>query len=334
MKLASLYEPTAVLFAVACCVSCSVFAEKGDYADYRLIRLARSEEQSLWAMKAYVHKHPDGRWFAEVQQTRTSTEARFFEKSKGSRQGLKDYLRFYPNGTFAAQARSRLTAFGQVNQRKAQERQKTAEVSREKQALEEEQRRTWVTRFFTYWTGVFVSIDNWGAPIDQVVRDNAVFAKAFGAAPRPVCTQEQCVKSFRSQYAVPIPSGTRIERAVEVDVRLQIKQGRLKSAQIVLLERGFSRWFEIENGLVSFDEDESFRQKAIDWAQGKIAVIVREATGRKELREIRGSGLRAFSTRSIQVDVVASSPDSSDSEEYEGLEIKPAVGRKPPAKID
>jgi hypothetical protein len=336
VNLPSRYKPSAVIFAVAaCCLSCSVFVEKSDYADYRLIRLARSEEQSLLAMKAYVHKHPDGHWHDEVQQSRTETEARYFEKKKGSRQGLKEYLRFYPNGTFAEQARSRLKAFGQVNRRKAQERQKTAEVSRERQALEEERRRSWVTRFYAYWIGVLLSIDNWGAPIDQVVRDNAVFARAFGESPRPVCTQEQCVKSFRSKYAIPVPSGTRIERTIEVDVRLQIKQSRLKSAQIVLLKRGFSRWFETENGLVSFDEDESFRQKAIDWAQDKIAVILREATGRKELREIQTRAperLRSFSTRSIRVDVVTHSSDSSELE-YEGVEIKPNfTERKPSAK--
>jgi hypothetical protein len=288
-------------------------------------------------MRAYVHNHPDGHWYHEVEQARTATEAQFFENRKGSRQGLKEYLRVYPNGTFAGQARSRLKAFGQVNQRKAQERQKTAEVSREKQAFEEVQRRTWVTRFIAYWIGVFLSVDNWGAPIDQVVRNNAVFAKAFGENPRPICTQDQCVKSFRSKYGIPVPSGTRIERIFDVDVRLQIKQSRLKSAQIVLLKRGFSRWFEIENSLVSFDEDESFRQKAIDWAQDKIAVIVREATGPKEkIREIsagaRAPGrLRAFSTRWIQVDVFTNSQDSSDSE-YEGVEIKPIAERKPPAK--
>jgi hypothetical protein len=294
-----------------------------DYADYRPIRLARSEGQRLGAMNTYLQKHPEGHWSAEIRQARRSLDESVFEARKASRDGLKYYLRYYPDGAFAAQARSRLNAFGQVHKRKAQERKRVTTVVQKRQSFEDEQRRTWVTRFFSYWIKIFLSIRNWGSPIDQVAHSNTAFSKAFGQDPRPECSPEQCIKRYTSRYAIPIPSGTRIERSIDIDIQLEIERGKLKGARIVLPKRGFSRWYELENGLVSFDDDASFRQKATDWAQEKIASAVREAKGAKKLVESRvqtPGHLKVFSDGALRVAVFENSDGDSA---QDGVEIKP-----------
>jgi len=309
-------------------MACTAFTERRDFLDYRPFRLARNQDQQLTAIKNYLNHQPDGHWSREIEEVRDQLEPRVFETNKGNRQGLRYYLRFYPHGTFAEQARERLKAFKQINRGRARERERSDQLTQQRQALDEQMRRTWVSRFFDHWFRVFLSVENWGAPIEQVARENPVFSRAFADNPRPVCTPELCTKSFRNSYAIPVPSGTRFERSVELQVRLQIKQGRLKSAQIVLLKNGFSRWFELENAVVSNEDDEAARQKAVSWTQNKIKSILEEANEGKigENSPLQG-GPKVFSTNWLQIAMFAIKSNKAESQ-AEGVEIKPLGGKR------
>ena len=278
-----------VLVAVAFSAACTSFADKADYADYRVIRLARVEEQRLLAMTRYAQKHPDGQWYNETQAERRALEARVFEEKKSTRAGLEYYLRAYPDGVYVSQARARLSAMNQVKQRRVQERERAEKTLQDKRSREVRLRRTWVTRFFDYWTRVFLSIGNWGDSMDEIARGNPEFSRSFGSSPRPVCTPEQCIKQYRGQFAIPVPSGTRFERSIEINLRLWIKQGRLQGAEILLPNRGFSRWFELENGLLVVDEEPALRQKVIRWSLAKLEPLIKGLVS--ELEPLEGHNM-------------------------------------------
>jgi hypothetical protein len=79
-----------------------------------------------------------------------------------------------------------------------------------------------------------------------------------------------------------------MERSIEIAIRLRLRAGRMKSAQILLPKRGFSRWYELENGLVSADDDPAFRQTASSWASAKVETLLLEATKGKRVVRLRG----------------------------------------------
>jgi hypothetical protein len=121
-----------------------------------------------------------------------------------------------------------------------------------------------------------IGITNWGAPIAQVARRNRSFSQAFGVAPQPRCSQDECIKFYQSNYAIPVPGSTRIDRTVELLLRLRMTDGRVVRAELLMPNKGFSRWYEQENRTIVMDEDPTQRQQAIEWALGKIIPSIRE----------------------------------------------------------
>lgn len=264
--------------ALACCVlalaGCAAFVDKLDYADYRKVRLAPNEAERLVAVSAYVAAHPDGHWFDELSAEQQRREAEIYEQGKASRAGLDLYIRAYPHGHFVDQARARLAAIAQIDQRKAQERAAAEQAAADKRVRDEELRRTWVTRFFGYWADTLLAVRQWGAPIADVARQNPEFSRAFGKSPRPQCNANECVKHYRSSFGVPVPGGTRVERTIDLTLRLALRDGRVTRVELLFPRRGFSRWFELENRRVSVDEDPQMRTEAITWAMAKIKPLL------------------------------------------------------------
>lgn len=250
--------------------ACATFSDKSDYYDYREVRLSRDDSARLLAMQRYVTRHPDGRWYAEVQRERASRDRSVFEAGRSERKGLELYLAAFPDGDFAAQAKSRLAAIAVIEQRKREEAERAQRLAEERKLRDEELSRTWVTRFFGYWLKTLVELQNWGSPIEQVARGNPEFSRAFGRPPRPRCSAEECVKYYESLYAVPVPGGTRIERAMRLWLRLRLEQGKLVRAELLLPGSGFSRWQELEERRPSVDGDAEARVQALEWALGRI----------------------------------------------------------------
>jgi len=259
---------------------CAMFVSKDEYRDYRAVRLASSDRDRLLALERYAFFHGDGRWIDAVQSERAHRELGVFESGKSTRAGLELYLAAYPDGELVAQARSRLAAIDVIEGRKRAELAAQAQLDEQRKTRDAELQRTWVERFAGYWVRTLSTLQGFGQPIDKVAAQNAEFSRAFGRAPRPRCTSEACVKQYESHYALPVPGGTRIERSMRLALRLQMKEGKLFRAELLLPSFGFSRWREVQDRKPVIDADAQDRSAAVQWAVEKLlAALPRNADG-------------------------------------------------------
>ncbi len=262
--------------ASALLAGCAVFASKAEYAEYREVRMADDQRDRLVAMHEYMTEFPEGTWAEEIQAERVAIEPEIWESSRSSKEGLEFYLAAFPDGPHAAEARPRLAALRTVSGRRDEERERAQEVERERREALLERQRTWLTRAAQFWARTMIGISNWGSPIAQVARRNRSFSQAFGAEPPPHCSRTECIKFYKAAYAIPVPGSTRIEREAELLLRLRMTDGRVIRAELLMPNKGFSRWYEQENRTVVVDEDPTQRNEAIEWALGKIIPAIRE----------------------------------------------------------
>lgn len=278
---------SAVLFVVSAALAiagCTIFASKSEYADYRAVRTAPSDRDRAIAMHTYVANNPGGQWFRAIQAEREENEQAIYDASKTTRDGLEFYLAAYPDGTFVEQARPRLAAFQTVQGRRDVEAGHAREAQAARRQTQEQQRRSWVTRAVTYWGRTLFSITNWGLPIAQVAGQNPAFSRAFGENPAPRCTADECVKYYQNVYAIPVPGATRIDRTVQIVLRLRMEEQRVVRAEVLLPGKGFSRWYEMENRTIVTDEDPQQREQAVNWALERLVPMVQEGfTGAQAL---------------------------------------------------
>lgn len=310
LLLASLSGCALVLASLS---GCALVVSKSEYADYRAVRMAEAQGPKLLAMQRYVSRHPDGNWVEEVQRARAERETEVFESGKSTREGLELYLAAFPEGTFAEQARARLSAVAVIEARREQERLRAERLAEERTARDEELRRTWVSRFAGYWLRTLMQLDGWGAPIADVARGNPEFSQAFGRAPRPRCTREECVKYYESQFAVPVPGGTRMERRMRLLLRLRMVDGRVERAELLLPRRGFSRWSELERRTPVVEGDPEARRAAVAWAMDSLVDVLRELPG--EATAVEGYALPTIPAPAIGpsgelVDTTAADPSA------------------------
>lgn len=256
--------------------ACSVMSGKSDYRDYRTIQLADDEAARNRAISAYLSAHPDGRWADEVRGEYEAEEALLFEDNKSTVEGLAFYLDVYPNGRFADQARARLQALATVAQSRREGQDAAQEVRREQREDALQARRTWATQAVSYWSRVLLGVTRWGSPIADVASSSPEFDRAFGAAPRPRCSPQECIKFYQLDFAIPVPGQTRVERTIRILLRLHLDEQRLVRAEMLMPNRGFSRWYELENQTFVIDEDPEARQQAIEWALARVVPIIRE----------------------------------------------------------
>lgn len=267
-----------ILFALATSVaSCATIATHEEYGDYRAVRTARDDRARLVAMQRYVENHPDGYWVTDIQAERSEREEALWAESSDTHEGLEWYLRVYPDGEYVEQARQRLAALQTVSSRRREEAERQEDLEEERRRQLAEQRRTWVTRAVQFWTGNLLGIRNYGASIQRVAQGNREFSDAFGQEPRPTCTRDYCIKHYGQLYHIPVPGSTRIDRHIDVYLRLQLRAGRVERAELLLPNKGFSRWYELENQTVVTDEDPQQRMEAINWALERIQPIIEQA---------------------------------------------------------
>lgn len=256
---------------------CAIFAGKSEYAAYRTVRTAPDDQARLLAEQVYLAENPTGVWAKEVQAHRVEAEPAVWEAGKATREGLEFYLAAFPDGPHVAQARPRLAALMTVRGRRDIEEDRRRAVEAQRRAQQEEQRRTWTTRALTYWGHTLLSLQGWGSPIPEVAQQNPSFSRGFGENPRPRCTADQCMKFYRNVYAIPVPGATRIDRSIELLLRLSMPGGNVDRVELLLPNKGFSRWFEMENRTIVTDEDPTQRQQAIDWVLERLAPVIGEA---------------------------------------------------------
>jgi len=270
--------------ALALVSGCAMFVSKDEYRDYRAVQLASGERSRLLALQRYAAAHHDGRWIDEVQRERAERELSVFEAGKSTRSGLELYLAAYPDGELVAQARSRLAAIDVIEARQRAELAASAELAEQRKARDAELQRTWVERFAGYWVRTLATLSGMGQPIDKVAAQNAEFSRAFGRAPRPRCTSEACIKQYESLYALPVPGGTRIERAMRLSLRLVMKEGKLRRAELLLPSFGFSRWREVQERKPVIDSDSQDRASAVQWAFEKLLAALPKAADGSALK--------------------------------------------------
>lgn len=274
----SLNQRLSLLALAAGLAGCAAFAGKTDYRDYRSVVRSQTEQERLIAERDYLARNPSGQWAEEIRADRARLEPGLFEASKSTAGGLRWYLEVYPEGQFVAQAERRLAALSSVETSRQDEETNAAEVREERREEALERRRQWGTQAITFWTRTLLSVENWGAPIGEVAAGNQAFNESFGAAPRPRCNREECIKFYELDFAVPVPGRTRIERKLRILLRLRLNEGNLVRAEMLLPNRGFSRWFELENEEFIPDGDPESRQVSINWALERVIPVVREVT--------------------------------------------------------
>jgi PAS domain-containing protein len=262
--------------AAATLAGCASFATHEEYGRYRAVRLAADERERMVAMQQYVEHHSDGIWATEIQAQRGEREEELWTRSAASREGLEWYLQVYPDGRYVDQARPRLDALRHVENTAEQQAAAERELRDQQRDAAAAERRVWVTRAVQFWTRTLVGLDGFGNTIGRIARGNPEFARAFGQTPEPTCTPAYCIKHYGQLYHIPVPGSTRIDRSIDVYLRLVLTNGRVRRAEILLPNSGFSRWYEMENGEVVTDEDPQQRYTAINWALERIQPVILE----------------------------------------------------------
>ena len=293
--------------------ACATVTTKDEYEAYRSVEMAEADATRLAAERDYLAKYPEGRWADDFQSDLDASEADFFEAQRYTAAGLQLYLDIYPKGTFASQVRSRLSSMETLQQKQAQQQEAAASAESAKSAREEELRRTWISRFLRYWMQTFAGLQGWGSPIATVAEQNPAFSSAFGRAPRPRCTRDECLKYYTGAYAIPIPGGTRVERTSQIIVRLRMDGGNLKRAELLLPGWGFSRWSELENRKMVVDVAPEEREEAIEWAKAKLRSILPElqAVGHEAGYVLSPIGMPTIGPSGGLIDTQIESPDQA-----------------------
>lgn len=256
---------------------CSLFASHGEQSSYRAVRLAQNDDERLVAMASYAEHYPNGVWASDIARERDAREQGVWLSGNSTQAGLEHYLQAYPDGTYAEQAHARLAAVTHVEEHREVEEQHVVEVQRVDAAAQAEQRRQWVTQATTFWARTLLGIHNYGQTIAQVARANPEFSTAFGQAPAPMCTPTHCLKHYHSHYAIPVPGATRIEREMQMFMRIRLDNGHVERVEVLLPNLGFSRWYELENRTLVTDEDPEQRMQAMNWALERLLPVISEA---------------------------------------------------------
>jgi hypothetical protein len=257
---------------------CSVFASHEEYAAYRAVRLSQNDDERLVAMAAYAQNYPNGAWATEIATDREAREQGVWLSGNSTQAGLEHYLQAFPDGTYAEQAHARLAAVSHVEEHREVEEQHVVEVQRADTAAQAAERRLWVTQATSFWARTLLGIRNYGGTIAQVARANPEFSTAFGQPPAPMCTPTHCLKHYHAHYAIPVPGATRIEREMQMFLRIRLENGHVERVEVLLPNMGFSRWYELENRTLVTDEDPTQRQQAMEWALQRLIPVITEAS--------------------------------------------------------
>lgn len=261
--------------------SCAMFTSHEDVAMWRATRENTNEEERLAAISEYTRAHPRGAFVAQANGELAAHEENVWESGNATVEGLQYYLATYPTGTYVAQATERLDALSTVTERREVEESHVEDLEAARAAEASENRRLWAGRAVEFWARTLLPIRNFGSPISAVARANPDFSRAFGEEPAPLCTPTACIKHYHGHFAIPNPGGTRIERDMHLYLRLALgERGRVDRVEVLMPNKGFSRWYEMENRVLVTDEDPEQRQAAIEWVLGRLEPIIAElATG-------------------------------------------------------
>ena len=256
---------TMPLIAALALAGCQTLASHGEYESYRSVREADNERAQLAAMRDYVQANPEGLWRERVQGERDAREEGVWTRALGSVDGLLFYQEVYPDGRHYDEASERVAALRHG-------RSTIVGIGNGRDARLAERRRTWGERTLTRWLGSMASITALGAPAREFTRDNGEFLEAFTGDHR--CGEGYCVRTERERYHLAVPGATRIDRELAVEIRTRHERGRVTRVELVMPERGFTRWYEMANGELMNDHDPEARRQSVAWASERLAAVL------------------------------------------------------------
>ncbi|MGF1466473.1 MAG: hypothetical protein ACFCGT_10085 [Sandaracinaceae bacterium] len=270
--------PAAIAMLLLALFGCQTVVSHGEYEAYKKVRYAEDDAERLVTMQGYLADYPEGRWAPEYNEFRDAREQEVWAENQATIPGLEFYLAAYPSGRYARLAERQLTVRQQQAEARASQDQTNVRAADQQRRQRAREANEWVSQAVEAWTEALLEVTNYGAPLGAVARSNERFSDMFGRRPpRPICRPAWCLKRYGQTYYIPVPGATRIDRRIDVFVRLDLDDGRLRRVEFLLPGKGFSRWYELENQEAIIDEDPAQRQAAVDWAVAKIRAEIQRS---------------------------------------------------------
>ncbi len=202
-----------------------VTASHDEYRLWRKIRLERSPDERARMLQRYLGAYSAGHFAKSATREEGQLDDRFYSAGMTDIEGLAFYLRLFPEGRHAEQARYRLDALVRVEEQRAATAAAAEERRREMEERLEERRRSWCTRTLETWLRVVAGIEGWGDPLDAVLGRNVTFATAWNGDPRPACEGDLCRKDLDHHFYIQVRGATRVDRDMKMRIGLRLRPG-------------------------------------------------------------------------------------------------------------
>jgi hypothetical protein len=233
----------AIAALLACSAGCAqlrpMLAGSDDLADYRAFRVADDEGVRLARALAYLEKHPQGAWAADVRAIFDDEEPRYYERSQASRQAMLDYLTNLPRGPHAEQALSLLVAFDRHVEDEESDRL-LAEAKRTEATLEKAQiARKRVGERILGGLAVLLDVSMYNARFDEVPKQ----VRGYFAGPAPSTWGARPPALEEDLFFLLPTRPQRASRLLTLHAELVVEDGLVRAAEL----RGddmLVKWYE------------------------------------------------------------------------------------------
>ncbi len=230
-----------LLLLTGCAVLRPITASVDDERDYRAIRTSQSWGARLQNAGRYAERHPNGVYAADVKEMFDREEPQFFEQASASRDGLRNYVAWLPNGPHAANVIPLLVAFdAKVEDFETFKLMKAAR-STEKMLAEAAEERRGADEWLSSAVAALADDQTWG----HTVEDAPVLLSVLKGAQSSTWGGVPSAREARFGYAVPTPEGlvrrlvvAKLIAGVEGGI---VRTGRLEGVDLVV------RWAEIDS---------------------------------------------------------------------------------------
>ncbi|WP_437942362.1 hypothetical protein [Sorangium sp. So ce341] len=258
----------AALSALSGCASRpALLASHDDYAAYRATRVSRTLEGRLAAASAYLERHPEGAFAADVRAYLARAEPIYYAAKRGTAAGLAAYLATLPRGAFREDATRRLRAL--VRERSAGDLLSRAARETDAQLSRQRAERARIREELAAWLRRFLGREAWGRPLAEAPAEVIVPFSLTLPAPRCAPAGERaapgaavCAKRIALPFVVNA-GGESAPRQAEIEISVL---GDAAGRPIEVAIRGPDLFTRLE-------EARSAREVAPDDPEGRIGGI-------------------------------------------------------------
>jgi hypothetical protein len=265
----------AALPALLAVGGCRALSSPGDYALYRAYRYEPVGPDRLAAGGRYLAAYENGAFAPEVREIVQAQEEDFWSDHRSGVDGLQEYLRAFPRGMHADEARERLAVFERA--RAQQEAERRANQDAERQRREAELReaavrqRLWMRGHFNRWTRLYGGLQGWGQGIGPIVQANPEFGAAFENDP-PQCRASHCRKTYTLDFYIPVPGRSAVPRRLNfgLDMVRVGTERQVNQTFFTVRNRGLTQWWELENQQAAEADSAEARETAVRWTMDQL----------------------------------------------------------------